>query len=67
MNPEREQRKYIGYEYKEIHAEPKYVSFYIDSYENFGWMVDENPGGADRSEPAAVRMKRDKKSEAGRS
>lgn len=33
---------FMGYEYKEIHAESSKASFLIDGYENFGWVLDEN-------------------------
>lgn len=34
-------KEYISYDYKEIHAEEEKVSFLLDSYECFGWEVDE--------------------------
>jgi len=33
---------FMGYEYKEIHAESSKASFMIDGYENFGWVLDDN-------------------------
>lgn len=41
-NRSRKYRDFIGYEYKEVSAEPGQISFLIDGYENFGWEVDEN-------------------------
>lgn len=38
---ESEKRDYIGYEYKEVTVSAEEVSFYLDSYENFGWSTDE--------------------------
>ncbi len=32
---------YIGYEYKEISIAGKDASFFLDCYENFGWIPDE--------------------------
>lgn len=31
---------YVGYDYMELEAERSEISFLLDSYENFGWMVD---------------------------
>lgn len=33
--------KYAGYDYKEVNTDSKYVSMYLDGYENFGWKQDE--------------------------
>ena len=41
-NGSRRHRDFIGYEYKEVSAEPGQIFFLIDGYENFGWEVDEN-------------------------
>lgn len=38
----RRHKDFIGYEYKEVSAEPGQISFLIDGYENFGWEVAEN-------------------------
>lgn len=32
---------YIGYEYKELIVDKKQVSFCLDSFENFGWEIDQ--------------------------
>lgn len=37
-----ENRKFTGYDYKEIYVTPQRASFFIDSYRNFGWEIDEN-------------------------
>lgn len=37
---ERQQKNFIGYEYKEIVTESSRVSFLLDGYENFGWEID---------------------------
>lgn len=41
---------FIGYEYKEVTADPGQASFLIDGYANFGWEIDENvmPGGLEK-------------------
>lgn len=36
-----EKKDYVGYEYKEVAVPSEEVSFYLDSYENFGWSTDE--------------------------
>lgn len=67
----RKHKNFIGYEYKEIEADPGQVSFLIDGYENFGWEIDENvmQGGLDNypgknspgKKKAVIRLKRDRK------
>lgn len=42
MVMEKNRASYVAYEYKEIQAEKETVSFYLDSYECFGWEKDEN-------------------------
>lgn len=32
---------FVGYEYKEIDASGERAAFYLDCYENFGWVLDE--------------------------
>lgn len=38
---EKQQKNFIGYEYKEITADSSRISFLLDGYENFGWEIDE--------------------------
>jgi len=58
---------FIGYEYKEIAAESKKISFLIDGYENFGWEIDEKIAGINENvslpyqSKIVVRLKRDRK------
>ena len=33
---------FIGYEYKQVITKIEKISFLMDAYENFGWVVDEN-------------------------
>lgn len=66
-------REFIGYEYKEITADPGRISFLMDGYENFGWRPDENvmPAGYEQypqrnqdrgcRRKAVIRLKRDRK------
>ena len=37
---EKQQKNFIGYEYKEIITDSSRVSFLLDGYENFGWEID---------------------------
>lgn len=39
---EKEQKNFIGYEYKEMIAEGSRASLLLDGYESFGWEIDEN-------------------------
>lgn len=39
---EKQQKNFVGYEYKEIVADSSRASFLLDGYENFGWEVDGN-------------------------
>lgn len=54
-------KNFVGYEYKEISAEKNQISFYIDCYENFGWMVDENVPASSLGSQSKISLKRDKK------
>ena len=71
-NENRKKNRFIGYEYKEVAADPGQISFMIDGYVNFGWEIDENakeiqPESYRRTNRAAhhrksmIRMKRDRK------
>lgn len=35
-------KDYIGYEYKEMHVARDKVSMYLDAYQSFGWIPDDN-------------------------
>lgn len=39
---EKQQKNFMGYEYKEVTAESSMASFLLDGYKNFGWEADEN-------------------------
>ena len=65
--PEKEQRNYVGYEYKEVVTDSSMVFLLLDGYENFGWKVNdclpdnrmvEKPGNGQRT---VIRLKRDRK------
>ena len=66
-NEGRQQRNFVGYEYKELLTESSRFSFLLDGYKNFGWELDENlPGNREDRNPAAqsrkvLRLKRNRK------
>lgn len=65
--PEKEQRNYVGYEYKEIVADNSRVSLLLDGYENFGWEVNDSlPDSGITGKPGTVgktviRLRRDRR------
>lgn len=60
MNQELE-KIYIGYEYKEISVARKDVSLYLDCYENFGWIPDENRPTNSDGQIVTIYLKRNRK------
>lgn len=66
-NAGKQQKNFIGYEYKEIAVEGSRASFLLDGYESFGWEVDENLTESCYSKKAPyqskviIRMKRNRK------
>lgn len=54
-------KDFIGYEYKEITADPEQLSMYLDCYRNFGWVRDENTSPEKRGRQTVVKLKRDRK------
>ncbi len=63
----KEQRNYVGYEYKEIAADDSMVSLLLDGYENFGWEVNDSLPESDMggkkgfNQKTVIRLKRDRK------
>lgn len=63
----KEQRNYVGYEYKEIMADGQFISLLLDGYENFGWEVNDSPAGNSMGgRPGSggrtvIRLKRDRR------
>ena len=50
--PEKRQKNYIGYEYKEISGDSNILALLLDGYESFGWEVNESlPAGRAPREP----------------
>lgn len=66
-NVGRQQRNFVGYDYKELLTEASRFSFLLDGYENFGWELDTNlPENVESRNPAAqqkkvLRLKRNRK------
>jgi hypothetical protein len=58
---ERKGKDYVGYEYKELLIDANKVSRYLDGYENFGWIADENSMLMKDTGKVMLRLKRDRK------
>ena len=63
---EKEEKKYVGYEYKEIAADSGMVSLLLDGYESFGWEVNDSlpdcsMGGKLGGSRTVIQLKRDRK------
>ena len=54
-------RDFVGYEYKDLTAPEDKFSLYLDSYENFGWAVDENAPRRIQHGLVTVTLKRDRR------
>lgn len=54
-------RSYVGYEYKEILVSKDKVSMCIDGYKNFGWKLDENRKQLTEKEKSIIYLKRDRR------
>lgn len=52
---------FVGYEYKEINVSREKASFYLDCYQNFGWLPDENAVYSNKPNQSAIRLKRNRK------
>lgn len=62
-----EGKAFVGYEYKEITVPVDQISMYLDCYENFGWIAEDNMYSPEQHfmirglSHAAIRMKRNRK------
>ena len=54
-------QEFISYEYKELTVNENMASFYIDSYENFGWQQDENFPPVTSGGHTLIKLKRNRK------
>lgn len=58
---EKSGKDFIGYEYKELPADSRWFSLYLDSYQSFGWRPDGQFPIAQKGRQSVVRLKRDRK------
>lgn len=58
---EQGKKSFVGYEYKEITVSENLVSMYLDCYENFGWIPEEELSDDTNPHHVTIRMKRDRK------
>lgn len=56
-----EKQDYIGYDYTELTVEKNQISAYMDGYECFGWVLDENHPEFKESGRSVLRFKRNRK------
>ena len=56
-----ENKSFTGYDYKEITADKKNVSQYIDCYECFGWQLNDKVSSSDIGNKVTLHLKRDRK------
>jgi len=61
MNDERKTRDFIGYEYKDIIVDHNLESLYVDSYSNFGWILEKRSGITPGLSAISLKFKRDRK------
>lgn len=58
---EKQTKDYVGYEYKKIIVEQDKLAFYVDAYENFGWILDEKTCDFKDNGKSILRLKRNRK------
>lgn len=61
MTRETDRKDFVGYEYKEITVERSVESLYIDSYQAFGWLLEESSGVTISINTSTLKFKRDRK------
>lgn len=61
MNMMDKQRPFVAYEYLDVTVENRYISYYLDGYENFGWQCDENMTRQDLMGGVSLHFKRDRR------
>ena len=52
---------YTAYDYKEVTVEKNKLSFYLDCYENFGWILDERFSLVKAGDMVTLHLKRNRK------
>lgn len=54
-------KSFVGYDYKTIVTDKDNASFYLDCYENFGWVADSSVGQESITGMVRLTLKRDRK------
>lgn len=54
-------KEYAGYEYKTVQVKEELFSFYLDSYQCFGWVQDENTSTLSSDGQKNIKLKRNRK------
>lgn len=52
---------FVGYEYKELSVAKEKLPIYLDAYQNFGWVVDENIRQKEACGHISLTLKRDRR------
>lgn len=52
---------FVGFEYKEVTIKKTMQSVYLDSYENFGWIIEENSVPVGKPDCITLKFKRNRK------
>ncbi len=60
MEKRQNRERFVGYEYKEVTIKKNYVSLYIDSYENFGWIFEKEKASLQKVGSQVLEFKRDR-------
>lgn len=55
------EHEFAMYEYKEVNVSSSQASFYLDCYENFGWLADEHFAPQNVNEKLILKLKRNRK------
>ena len=58
---EKQQKSFVGYEYKEIVADSNRASFLLDGYENFGWEIDGKMQEKETRQKVTLHLRRNRK------
>ncbi|MGN0483741.1 MAG: hypothetical protein ACI4HI_09340 [Lachnospiraceae bacterium] len=61
MEQEKKRADFVGYDYKEVTVDDNQVSMYLDCYENFGWIAEDEVTDTGNPHRVTIRMKRDRK------
>lgn len=56
-----EKKIYVGYEYRDVTVKEKFMSMYMDSYQNFGWQLDGSTDSIPGTNEVTLKLKRDRK------